>query len=204
MNYEIFISNKPICGKQIRKLEGLPVLTAVPVGEAQIVFFTTLEINRKADAIVTDKADHWMGTLTADELTVFIVGKEAAGVVYANWKNILKGTIFKTVRYIEQFSRVCSAILGISICKDCYLVDEEVYSKFPDKYKGCFRQSPCKKYFFDLKKAATIQLSIAGVENVGVLNGCTICNNYIYHSYTKEKTDKKILSAIRILRNEDK
>jgi len=200
MKYKIFISRKPVDGRLIKKLEGLPVLTTSPLGEGKIVFSTVIKTNCSADAIVADKTDHWIGVLTADSLPVFIIGKEAVGVVYGSWENILKGSLFKTVKYIERFSKVSSAILGISICEKCYLVEKEVYSKFLSRYRNCFRQTPSGKYFFDLKKAATIQLSAAGVENIGIIDGCTVCNNDIYHSFSKEKTEKRILSAIRILR----
>jgi len=202
MKYKIFISKKPVDGRQVKELEGFPVLTAVPIGEGQIVFSTLIEMNRKADAIVTDKANHWIGVLTADSLPVFIIGKEAVGIVYGSWRNILKGTLFKTVKYIERFSKVSSAILGISICEDCYLVEKEVYDKFPVEYKNCFKQTPSGRYFFDLKKAATIQLSVAGVESIGIIEGCTVCNNDLYHSHIKEKTEKRILSAVRILKEQ--
>ena len=200
MKYEIFISKKPLDGRDIKQIKGIPVLVTVPVSEGQILFSTQIKINCKADAIIADKSDHWIGVLTADELPIFIVAKEAVGVIYGSWRNILKGTLFKTVKYIERFSKVFSAILGISICENCYLVEKETYSKFSSEYRVCFKPTPGGKYFFDLRKAAAIQLSIAGVENIGIIDGCTVCNNDIYYSYIKEKTEKKILSAIKILR----
>ena len=200
MRYEIFISRKPLDGRDIKQIEGIPVFVASPIGEGEILFSTQISMNCKADAIVTDKTDHWIGVLTADELPVFIIAKEAVGIVYGSWKNISKGTLFKTVKYIERFSRVSSAILGISICKDCCLVEKDIYEKFSSDCKDCFKPTPAGKYFFDIRKAAMLQLLVAGVENIGVINGCTVCNNDIYHSYTKEKTEKRILSAIRILK----
>ena len=200
MKYEIFISRKPLDGRDIKQINGIPVLIAFPVGEGEILFSTQIKINCKADAVVTDRTNHWIGVLTADELPVFIIAKEAVGLIYGSWKNILKGTLFKTVKYIERFSKVSSAILGISICENCYLVEREIYDKFSAEYKSCFRPTPAGKYFFDFKEAATIQLSIAGVENIGIIKGCTVCNNDIYHSCIKEKTEKRILSAIRVLK----
>jgi len=200
MRYEIFISKKPLDGRDIKQIDGIPVLIATPVGEGQIIFSTQIKINCKADAVVTDRTNHWIGVLTADELPVFIIAKEAVGLIYGSWKNILKGTLFKTVKYIERFSKVSSAILGISICENCYLIEREIHDRFSAEYRSCFRQTPSGKYFFDLKKAATIQLSIAGVENIGIIKGCTVCNNDIYYSYSREKTKKRNLSAIRILK----
>jgi copper oxidase (laccase) domain-containing protein len=200
MRYEIFISRKPLDGRDIKQINGIPVVVAVPVGEGEILFSTQIKVNCKADAIVTDKTNHWIGVLTADELPVFIIAEEAIGVVHGSWKNISKGTLFRTVKYIERFSKVSSAILGVPICENCYLVEKEIYDKFPSEFKSCFKPTPAGKYFLDLRKAATLQLSVAGVKNIGMINGCTVCNNDIYHSYAKEKTEKRILSAIRILR----
>ena len=200
MKYEIFISKKPLDGRDIKQINGIPVLIASPVGEGEILFSTQIKINCKADAVVTDRTNHWIGVLTADELPVFIIAKEAIGVIYGSWKNILKGTLFKTVKYIERFSKVSSAILGISICENCYVVEKEIHNRFSHEYKTCFRPTPSGRFFFDLRKAATIQLSIAGVENIGIIKGCTVCNNDIYHSCIKEKTEKRILSAIRVLK----
>ncbi len=200
MKYEIFISRKPVDGRTIKEIKDLPVLTARSTGQKEIFFSTQLNLTHRADAIVTDKSTHWIGVLTADALPVFLIGEKAVAVIHASWKNLYKGLVFETVKYIERFSIILSAFLGISICENCYLVGRNVFEKFSEKYRVCFKQTDNENYFFNLKEAASIQLTMAGVKNIGRLDGCTVCDNQFYHSYRKEKTDKRILSAIRIIR----
>ena len=200
MDYEIFVSEKPVDGREIREIGGVPVVTPIQVHEAHIAFVGSVpESPPVADSLVTDTKNLWIGVLTADCLPIFLIGDGVVGIVHAGWRGTLKGIAFNTVSYIRRFSRIRKAILGVGICGNCYEVGRDVYELFPWKYRECFRHTGENKFLFDLKKANTIQLKAAGVPVIEDLNLCSICNNDRFFSYRKEQTEKRTLSAVRLI-----
>jgi len=200
MNYKIFISEKPQNGRGIREIDGLPVVTPIQVHESNIAFIGSVPQKPPvADGLVTDTKKLWIGVLTADCLPIFLIGENAVGIVHAGWRGTLKGITFNAVSYINRFTRVKKAILGVGICRNCYEVGEDVYKLFPKEYKRCFYELDGGKFLFDLKKANRIQLKAAGVLEIEDLNLCSVCNNDRFFSYRREKTDKRTLSAIRLV-----
>jgi len=200
MNYEIFISEKPVNGKEIKEIKGVPVVTPVQVHEANVAFVGSVPQRPPvADGLVTDTKNLWIGVLTADCLPVFLIGEGVVGIVHAGWRGTLKGITFNAVSYINRFSKVKKAILGAGICGKCYEVGEEVYKLFPREYKDCFKEIEGGKFLLDLKEANRIQLRAAGVPEIEDLTLCSVCNNDRFFSYRKEKTDKRTLSAIRLI-----
>ena len=100
---------------------------------------------------------------------------------------------------MNRISMVRKAILGVSICGNCYEVGANVFNRFPSAYSRAFKRKRTGKFLFDLKEANRIQLRAAGVGNIEDVKFCTVCNNDLFHSYRKEKADRRILSAIRFL-----
>jgi len=200
MDYEIFISRKPADGREIKEIKGLPVITPVQVHGAD-VFFVGRRTTRvpRADALITDNRELWIGVLTADCLPVFLIGEGAVGIVHAGWRGTLKGITFNAVSYMARFTRVKKAILGVGICGSCYEVGQEVKRLFNREYEICFKEREGGKFLFDLKLANEIQLRAAGIENIENLELCPFCKNELYYSYRKERTEKRTLSAIRLL-----
>ena len=200
MNFEIFISEKPADGREIKEIGGLPVINPIQVHGSEL-FFVGRRTARtpKADALVTDNRELWIGVLTADCLPVFLIGEGAVGIVHAGWRGTLKGITFNAVSYMSRFTKVKKAIFGVGICGKCYEVGEEVKRLFNKEYEPCFKEIGGGKYLFDLKKANEIQLKAAGVCEIEDLRLCSACHNHLYHSYRKEKTDRRTLSAIRLL-----
>jgi len=200
VKYEIFVSRKPVDGRDIEELKGLPVIKPFQVHGTETAFVgKKSSLPPKADALVTDSKKIWIGILSADCLPVFLVGDGTVGIVHAGWRGTLKGITYNAVKYIERFSPVREAILGVCICKNCYEVGEDVKKLFSSEYELCFEPLGNGRYLFDLRKANKIQLKAAGVPVIKEMEGCTVCNNDLYYSYRKEKTEKRILSAIRIL-----
>jgi YfiH family protein len=200
MDFEIFISEKPADGREIKEIGGLPVIKPVQVHGSEL-FFVGRRTTRtpKADALITDNRELWIGVLTADCLPVFLIGEGAVGIVHAGWRGTLKGITFNAVSYMSRFTKVKKAILGVGICGKCYEVGEEVKRLFNKEYEPCFKGIGGGKYLFDLKRANEIQLKAAGVPEIEDLELCSVCHNHLYYSYRKEKTEKRTLSAIRLL-----
>jgi len=199
MDYEIFISEKPKNGREITEINGIPVIKPFQIHSSRIAFVGKhTEHVPQADALVTDNKDVWIGVLTADCLPVFLIGENVVGIVHAGWRGTLKGITYSTVKYINNFSPVKKAILGVCICSKCYEVGEDVYEQFYPRYADCFTPTAENKFLFDLRKANLKQLKAAGVNSIEIINLCTVCNNNRFFSYRLEKTEKRNLSAIRL------
>jgi len=201
MAYEIFVSKKPQDGREIREIDGLPVLKPVQVHGSDVVFVGKKGLTSsppKADALITDSREVWIGVLTADCLPVFLVGEGAVGIVHAGWRGTLKGITFSAATYMAKFTKVKKAILGVGICGKCYEVGAEVKSLFGKEYEECFKDLGNGKFLLDLKLANKIQLRSAGVKEIEEFPLCPFCQNALFYSYRKEKTEKRTLSAIRL------
>jgi YfiH family protein len=199
-NYEIFISRKPLDGREVKEIKGIPVIRPVQVHGSD-VFFVGRRTQKapKADALITDNKELFIGVLTADCLPIFLIGEGAVGIAHAGWRGTLKGIAFNLVSYMSRFTKVKKAILGVGICGKCYEVGKDVKNLFPKEYELCFKKIGEGKFLFDLKRANEIQLKAAGVKVIEDLKLCSSCHNELYYSYRKERTDKRTLSAIRLL-----
>ena len=152
------------------------------------------------DGLYTDQTGVGLVISFADCVPVFLAdpGRRAVAASHSGWR----GTVGKigsiTVRQLqEQFGCDPSdlyALIGPSICADCYEVDEPVISKVREAYdqkywNRLFTQTAKQKstghYQFDLWEANRINLLEAGVpdEQITVTNLCTCCNPQLIFSH---------------------
>ena len=201
MGYDIYISQKPIDGREIVSIDGIEVVRPIQIHSSIVVFAgRRYQGGKKGDAIVTDSKNLWVGVLTADCYSIFVIAKKMVAAVHAGWRGTLKGITFKTIKYIQTFSEVEKVIIGPGICRNCYEVGYDVFKLFPKTVQSkVFTDKADGKFLLDLKEANMIQIRSAGIKVVEDLNFCTVCNNDRFYSYRKEATDKRILSAIRLI-----
>ncbi len=199
MEYEIYISKKPVDGREIETIKNLPVIRPIQVHGSRIIFANKFASEKKGDAIVTSSKKWWIGVVCADCLPVFLISKEMVGVVHAGWRGTAQGITYKAVKYMNTFSKVEKAIFAPCICERCYEVGSDVYYAFPPAQRDRFFSKSQNSFYFDLKKANILQLKAAGVRDVEIIPGCTVCNNDVYFSFRKEGTEKRTLYAIRLL-----
>jgi len=199
MNYEIFISKKPADGRKVESIGGIPVIRPIQVHDSRVIFANRFAPEKKGDAIVSDSKRWWVGVVCADCLAVLLVADRMVGAVHAGWRGTARGIVYKTAKYMSTFSKVRKAILCPCICERCYEVGIDVYESFPISQRERVFRSEGERLFLDLKAANIIQLKAAGVREIEVIKGCTVCNNDIYYSFRKEGTEKRTLFAIRLL-----
>jgi hypothetical protein len=77
------------------------------------------------------------------------------------------------------------AVIGPSICGNCYEVSKEVADLFPKEAKWQKEDSPKDKYQLDLWKANELVLKKAGLlsEHIFVSGLCTACNHELLFSH---------------------
>jgi YfiH family protein len=120
--------------------------------------------------------------LTADCLPIIIVGKNGHASIHAGWKGIRDQIVLnKLISELKPYY----AFIGPHICKDCYEIQLDFKSNFPNSKSIIIREN---RLFFDLFNEISIQLK-ANYPNIEIehANICTMENEQLY-SYRKDKT----------------
>ena len=133
-----------------------------------------------ADAIWTDVPGLLLAVRTADCVPVLVAGQGVVAAIHAGWRGLAAGVIPSTLDRLSAHGPFL-AVVGPSICGDCYEVGEEVVAgisrwvpedRFVDRTRG--------KPHVDPGAAAIAQLAAAGVERVKRLEVCTKCDDRLW------------------------
>lgn len=146
------------------------------------------------DGLITGDPLATLAVYTADCLPVFFAAPgKAAGIVHAGWRGLAAGIIPIAVRLFGSELGVAPAelcaVIGPHIGACCYAVSGDVKTAFnlPDDGAN-----------LDLTSIARGQLSAAGVGRVSDMGRCTAHETEEFFSYRRQKTDERIMSAVRI------
>ncbi|BBF42212.1 hypothetical protein lbkm_0894 [Lachnospiraceae bacterium KM106-2] len=164
------------------------------------------------DGLITNEPGLTLCTSYADCVPLYFVDpvKKAIGLSHSGWKGTVGKIGAKTVKAMcETFGSKESdiiAVIGPSICFDCYEISEDVAKQFMkafreedhDKilwYKGN------GKYHLDLWLANELILQEAGVkkENISNSNICTCCNSTLFYSHRASQGKRGNLAAFLAL-----
>lgn len=152
------------------------------------------------DGLYTDHNGVGLVISFADCVPVFLADpvKRVVAAVHSGWRGTVGRIGMKMVRIMsDRFGcdpQNIHALIGPSICQDCYEVDEPVITRFKNEYSQdqwplLFRQSDeqirtghCQ---LDLWQAARLNLLEAGVDDqhITVTNLCTCCNPDLIFSH---------------------
>ena len=152
------------------------------------------------DGLYTDQTGVGLVISFADCVPVFLADpvKRVVAAVHSGWRGTVGRIGTKMVHLmVDRFGcdpQDIHALIGPSICQDCYEVDEPVITRFKDEYSReqwplLFRQSDeqirtghCQ---LDLWQAARLNLLEAGVDDqhITVTNLCTCCNPDLIFSH---------------------
>jgi polyphenol oxidase len=150
------------------------------------------------DGIITAEKGLAVLLLFADctPVVIFDEKQKILGVIHAGWRGTAAGISQKAVNILRsEFNsdpENLKAVIGPSICQNCYPVDEKTASELeksvanPDK--SIFVKTD-KGIKIDLKKLNELQLIQAGVhaDNIDTTAFCTSCSNDIFYSHRKDK-----------------
>lgn len=139
------------------------------------------------DALVTKLKGVCIGVNTADCVNISLVDPEAGiiGVAHAGWRGtvgrIAKNTVDTMVTLGAKPERIM-AVMGASICQECFEVGDEVVAAFAksgfDMDTICYRNAETGKGHINLQKANEQVLQEAGLkaENITWSGSCSRCN----------------------------
>ncbi len=167
----------------------------------------TPKITEEADAQITDVPGVTLICYGADCVPIYLCDTlhRAIGLVHAGWKgtlnNIVGSTLSRMNHLYNTFPRDIIAVIGPSICFDCYEVGSDVAEPFlmiySDKLKSIESVIPSfnigqiikplseDKYLLNLWNANMINLIQAGVPRVSIsISGyCTKCHSNMLFSH---------------------
>ena len=157
--------------------------------------------SEEIDGQITDEEDVVLYCLGADCVPVFTVDveKRVIAASHAGWKGTVENIAEVTVnRMISEFGcdpKNMKAVIGPSICMDCYEVSSDVASKFIEAYSGLIaedelyknvvhpasgdiKENPTEKFYLNLWEANRINLINAGLtpDSIEISGYCTRCH----------------------------
>lgn len=149
------------------------------------------------DALITDVPNLPLALHFADCACIFLLDprNRAIGMVHAGWKGtvgkILTATVEAMTREFGADPGALLAAIGPSICRNCYVVDQDVALRLYKAYEGderVVKQFSSTKWRADLKSANAILLRQAGVPDAGIAisERCTCCDRDEFFSYRRD------------------
>lgn len=160
------------------------------------------------DGMITNVPGLVLATFYADCVPLYFVDpiRKAVGLSHSGWR----GTVHKigkiTVQAMaDQYGsrpEDIVAIIGPSICQDCYEVSEDVILEFQKYYReDCqselYYRKENGKYQLNLWRANEIVMEEAGIlpENIHTTQWCTCCNPELLYSHRASKGKRGNLAA---------
>ncbi len=138
------------------------------------------ELHGGVDGIVTKRRGIVVGVNTADCVPVLLYAYEGVGMVaavHAGWRGTLAGIVRNAVQLMEQSgAKSIAAYIGVSICRDCFEVGDEVAHAFAAAGMNdgiVFPADRVGKAHIDLQEANRRQLVGCGVSpDMIFVDGC--------------------------------
>lgn len=168
------------------------------------------------DGLITKEKGIPLVTFYADcvPLLFYDPNKKVIASSHSGWRGTVAKIGAKTVEKMEK-EMGCArenilAVVGPSICQDCYEVSEDVAKEFEkifsrEQYEEIILDKKNGKYQLDLWKANEFILLEAGIrkENLAVTDLCTCCNPKVLFSHRASHGKRGNLSAILCLTEND-
>lgn len=150
------------------------------------------------DGFLTNEQGILLTLCFADCVPIYFIEPDSRliGVAHAGWKGTVNGIASEMIGKFQQNganSGKISVIIGPSICKKCYIVDERVISlvknRLDDVENIPYNQVSEGQYSLDLKEVNRLILSKAGVknDNIHVTDYCTSCHSEHFYSHRRDQ-----------------
>lgn len=163
---------------------------------SNIIFQSSqVEYESKGDGIILDQKNKIAIIKTADCIPLFFWDDiySYGGIIHIGWRGLHKEIELNLIESLKNKSiklENLNFFFGPSIEKDCYEVDQNIYTKFKNKkYRNkIFFANKKKRYLMDIKKGISYSLIKSGVidEKITYSKICTFCDKKL-PSYRREK-----------------
>jgi polyphenol oxidase len=148
----------------------------------------------EGDALITAQPGLLLTIRTADCIPVLIADpvRRVVAAIHAGWRGSAAGIAGKTVKkMMMSFSSDPADLIaaigpGIGLC--CFEAGPEVALRFGADGR-----------YVDLAEANRLDLVAAGVLRIAVGAPCTVCEPGLFHSFRRDKTQSRMVSAIGVI-----
>lgn len=168
------------------------------------------------DGLITECTNIPLVTYYADCVPLYFVDtkRKVIGLSHSGWKGTVNKMAIHTIQAMtKEFGtnpKDVVAVIGPSICRDCYEVSEDVASAFAKAYQKEIAESMLEakangKNQLDLWLANIENCLEAGIprENITNSNLCTCCNHEIFFSHRASNGKRGNLAAFLSLVKEE-
>lgn len=165
------------------------------------------------DGLITNEPGVTLATFYADCVPLYLVDpvKKAVGLSHSGWRGttgkIGKVTVEAMEREFGSRPEDILAVIGPSICQDCYEVSEDVAEAFrsaylPAVWERLLLKKENGKYQLNLWEACRENFLEAGIpeDNIVIPEICTCCNPSFLFSHRASKGKRGNLAAFLMLK----
>lgn len=161
------------------------------------------------DGFITNEPNVTLVTKYADCVPLYFVDvkQKAIGLTHSGWRGTVaeigRITVEALTKHYNSDPKELIAVIGPSICKNCFEISEDVATEFRKAFPGAYETgilTPLRKqgkYLCDLWEANRQVLLNAGLssENIHISEVCTCCNDDLLFSHRKTQGKRGSLAA---------
>ncbi|GAE91721.1 uncharacterized conserved protein [Gracilibacillus boraciitolerans JCM 21714] len=154
--------------------------------------FSREDAIKNTDGLITTSKKIVCTALFADCVPIYFLDrvKGIIAISHAGWRGTVANIVKQTIKKFEELSSNLDdieVVIGPSICKSCYQVNDHVLQYVPSKYRSCY-EGFNGEYHLDLKKLNQLLLLDEGIpaSNIHISNYCT-SHHPMFFSHRKEQ-----------------
>ncbi len=163
----------------------------------------------ECDAIITNEPNVPLMVMVADCTPILLYEKNthAIAAIHAGragaFQNIIKNSITMMTEEFNSNSKNIVAVLGPSICQNCYEVNEKIYEEAKILGYGKAILQKEDSFFLHVNQILMQQLQECGVtkNHIEVIQHCTSCEHHTFFSYRADGSATGRQAGIIMLRS---
>lgn len=181
------------------------------LNKMEITFLTDKNADFPVDGLITHEKNIALLSIYADCVPVYILDnkKHIMGIIHSGWMGTVKKIVPSAIqKMVEVYSVSISdmiVVIGPSIQKCCFEIEEDVIIKLSESYK--WTSDYCKQVS-EIKYLADLQSIIAhsafdmgiGMERISMVDLCTKCRQDLFYSHRGSKGLTGRMAAITAMK----
>lgn len=189
-------SHDVVCTPQIHS-NIVRYVTRENIGEGSV-----RDVPFSCDGFVTDVPGVTLLVRVADCVPILLAGEKAGGspvigAVHAGWRGTVAGIAEVAVKMMcEKGAKNIRAAVGASIHSCCYQVGEDFCKAVSETRGEEFLSRHVRDMHADLQGMNLEILNGAGVDTVDIIDECTNCKPYLYHSHRATNGVRGTMGAV--------
>ena len=186
-NPEDVMSNREIAGKLFGRVQFMDQVH----GSRVAIIEEVSDEAPTADALITGIPGIALAVMVADCIPLLLQSEEAVAAVHVGRKGLINDVTRKTLATMREMGASgIRAIMGPSICGNCYEVSEEIYREVVELHPLAASQVSPFEFALDLPAALLEVLRCEGVD-CEVVGECTVESDELFSYRRDSKTGRQ-------------